>query len=838
MKTFKRYIAMLMATVMLIGAMPTVAFAGTTREELEAVVEKVTAELVNGAVTIDGVIASFVEGITGQITNEITNFLTSDEIKAVVAPMLADVVANALSNAGINVPAGDIQGIIEEALGNDYVNQIISSDFVTEVIAKTAANATVAIKDQMQGDLSLADFLNEQLMKDAVDQIEKDAGTIWGKILYVKNGSWNEDAIKGYMGIALGANIITGGGISLPSFDVNDYQDIILKAAEDALIEVATEKFNELKKDITKKVNEWIAAEEARLIEEAKKLRDEILAGIRGGRLELRNAIIDLLNEAFDDVNVDADLQYSDDNDTLLNKLERASKIAVIENRLEIVRVLKIAKGVAESARWNDTAEFIERIIDFLLYKYNVTFDANDGVLFAGTADETDKKVFRIREDKELIKLPADPTREGYRFLGWQENGQDVTISVPYQPTGHVTFTAKWEPIPKYTVKFNSDGGTACPDVTDIYEDTEINLPHPTKNGFSFEGWMNDNKVKVDDPYKVVSDVTLTAIWTAIPVNPTQWRVNYLVNSGTSVTTPVNVTKGQSITLPTTTRAGYTFLGWYDGAATYQIGATYTPANNVTFSAQWRSNSTNNYDYYDDSNDNDNNYIGNYNSGTSTSTTTVTIDPDATPLAATDLQRIPSEYAMELYKLDLFVGTVPNANPPVFSLDKSLTRLEALILVIRLMGLENEASTTEEVNPFTDVPEWGAKYAAFGYAEGITVGVNEEHTLFDPDKAVSGQEFTAFLLRVLDYYEKNGDFEFSAAMQQATIAGLYNQVVRSMMNKDELTRGDAVVAMVEALHTKLNGSDTTLLETLVNVEFVTAEEAAAFLAAIEEIGRF
>ena len=190
-------------------------------------------------------------------------------------------------------------------------------------------------------------------------------------------------------------------------------------------------------------------------------------------------------------------------------------------------------------------------------------------------------------------------------------------------------------------------------------------------------------------------------------------------------------------------------------------------------------------------------------------------------------------YADELNKLGLFMGTVSGATPPVYELDGQLTRIQALILVIRLMGLEEEALSGSGKNNLLDVPSWAVKYAVYAYQNGITTGVNAEGTLFAPNRAVTCQEFTTFLLRSLGYRESRNDFQYATALNKALEIGLYTEDVLAELNSGTFLRGDAVVVMVNALLTPIKDSnDTLLIDTLVNAGLFSSDTANEFVAAI------
>ena len=190
------------------------------------------------------------------------------------------------------------------------------------------------------------------------------------------------------------------------------------------------------------------------------------------------------------------------------------------------------------------------------------------------------------------------------------------------------------------------------------------------------------------------------------------------------------------------------------------------------------------------------------------------------------------DYAYELFKLGLFQGTGTNPDgSPIFDLESPLNRIQALILTIRLLGLEAEAFDFDGGHPFVDLLEWHVPYVAYAYHIGITKGISD--TSFGPGQAVTSQQFTTFLLRALGYDEDAGDFTFAAAHAKALEIGLYTDILLSDLSSGTFLRADSVVAMVQALLTFIRGSDETmLLDTLVTVGFVAQEDADAFKRAI------
>lgn len=101
---------------------------------------------------------------------------------------------------------------------------------------------------------------------------------------------------------------------------------------------------------------------------------------------------------------------------------------------------------------------------------------------------------------------PADPTKEGYTFIGWYNGESEWDFETPV--TADLTLTAKWQ-INRYTITFDTAGGSEVPSITQDYG-TAITAPaNPTKTGYTFAGW--DKTIPTTMP---AGDMTITARWT------------------------------------------------------------------------------------------------------------------------------------------------------------------------------------------------------------------------------------------------------------------------------------------------------------------------------------
>lgn len=240
-------------------------------------------------------------------------------------------------------------------------------------------------------------------------------------------------------------------------------------------------------------------------------------------------------------------------------------------------------------------------IIVFLLTKntntvYTISFNTDGG----------NQVVSQQVEEGAKVTKPVDPSKEGYEFLGWYLNGKYFNFETEIE--GNLTLDAKWKEIvveedknddkvdedkedkvTKYTVTFNSDGGSTVAKQT-VEEGKKATEPKaPTKKGYTFKGWYLGS-TKYNFSNKVTKNITLTAKWEKVeekPVEPevTKYTVTFDANGGTAVAKQT-IEEGKTVTEPKVPeRSKYTFKGWYLNGEKFDFS---TPIkSNITLKAEW-----------------------------------------------------------------------------------------------------------------------------------------------------------------------------------------------------------------------------------------------------------
>lgn len=280
-------------------------------------------------------------------------------------------------------------------------------------------------------------------------------------------------------------------------------------------------------------------------------------------------------------------------------KLQEAGSTSVVmslyKNDFAVMKDGKMLDGDSEGVSFTCSPMVLKVSGGTVAETWTVSFDANGGNEVAPVSVEKGKSV----------TLPK-ATRSGYTFTGWYSDASlKNKVSSPYTPTADVTLYAGWnkdssiEPSTSYyTITFNSNGGSAC-DKMSVKNNRSVTLPTPTKSGYTFDGWYTESslKNKVSSPYVPTKNITLYAGWTKVSEggnnnnNPTIYTISFNTNGGSAVS-PATVIAGNALTLPTPTKSGYSFAGWYmDAGLTNKIStATYTPAANTTLYAKWTAN--------------------------------------------------------------------------------------------------------------------------------------------------------------------------------------------------------------------------------------------------------
>ena len=211
-----------------------------------------------------------------------------------------------------------------------------------------------------------------------------------------------------------------------------------------------------------------------------------------------------------------------------------------------------------------------EVIVPPSLIEYTITLDVNGGEEILNNTI--------ILEVGSSLELP-EPTRDGYNFLGWYKGETKFEDTV--MPAENITLVAKWEKIIiTYTINYDVNGGVMPINApTSFIEGEKISLPVPTRDGYKFLGWYEDELI-VD----VVSnkDYNLVANWEEIG---SKIQITYILEDDvilsnytsraeliSDLISDIQTIKGSTYTLDwfnSTTGSGYGLFASAEGVKTF-----------------------------------------------------------------------------------------------------------------------------------------------------------------------------------------------------------------------------------------------------------------------------
>lgn len=195
------------------------------------------------------------------------------------------------------------------------------------------------------------------------------------------------------------------------------------------------------------------------------------------------------------------------------------------------------------------------------LIPYNITYNLNDND-HTPALNATNPISYTIADEKIINEI----SRTAYQFTGWTgSNGSTPakTVTIPVGSTGDKNYIANWDPT-AYNITYDLGGGSITNEPKQYtVESANINIPKPTRTGYTFTGWTGSNgdteQTSVTIPTGSYGDKSYKAHWSA-----NTYTLTYDGNGGKaskiSQTAKYDSAWG---TLATSSRTGYIFSGWY-----------------------------------------------------------------------------------------------------------------------------------------------------------------------------------------------------------------------------------------------------------------------------------
>jgi len=199
--------------------------------------------------------------------------------------------------------------------------------------------------------------------------------------------------------------------------------------------------------------------------------------------------------------------------------------------------------------------------------RYTVSFNSDGG---------SSVKSQEVIRNQRATKPSPDPTRTGYDFVDWDFNfnttiTQDIIVKAIWKLKQYtVSFINKYDASYSFKRENVEHGSTTTP--------PDASEKQPVREGYDFDGWDFDF---AGTP--ITQNTTIEALW-----KPKTYTITFDTDGGIPSASPQSVTFNSPVgTLPTPTKTGYDFKGWYDGTSEYKSNTIYSIASPITLTAVW-----------------------------------------------------------------------------------------------------------------------------------------------------------------------------------------------------------------------------------------------------------
>ena len=212
---------------------------------------------------------------------------------------------------------------------------------------------------------------------------------------------------------------------------------------------------------------------------------------------------------------------------------------------------------------------------------YTVTYEWNDG-LNTVTSD-----TFTYDDSYDLVT----PSRIGYNFLSWKNNGTTMSQYGTWTIDHDVTLVASWSVV-EYSISYNLDGGSNNSNNPSsyTYDSETIHLLEPTRKGYTFLGWIYEGHttptIDVVVEKHSTGNKSFIANW-----SKNIYIISYEAMGGSHSNTLNEYDVDTYYSLKSASKEGYTFDGWYkDANFVTRISTISSMTENLTLYAKFTAN--------------------------------------------------------------------------------------------------------------------------------------------------------------------------------------------------------------------------------------------------------
>ena len=230
---------------------------------------------------------------------------------------------------------------------------------------------------------------------------------------------------------------------------------------------------------------------------------------------------------------------------------------------------------------------------------YTVTYDANNSspgyssVYCSDPNDYTSEDTVVIMGEAELFPLMGNLVNFGCDFTGW--NTEKDGSGTSYMPGQEISLTddlflyAQWQEKDPVTLTYIFNGGTGETESEKVIPGANTVFPDASRKGYRFKGWYEDEELTAfagnagEKHYAPLQDASYYAAW-----EKTEATIVFDADGGEMEGGDIAAKIGDTITLPSCTKEGYEFVGWYNGdTCAGRAGEDYTVVDDVILKAHY-----------------------------------------------------------------------------------------------------------------------------------------------------------------------------------------------------------------------------------------------------------
>lgn len=170
-----------------------------------------------------------------------------------------------------------------------------------------------------------------------------------------------------------------------------------------------------------------------------------------------------------------------------------------------------------------------------------------------------------------------------------------------------------------------------------------------------------------------------------------------------------------------------------------------------------------------------------------------------------------------------------------YDLEKAPTRIQGLIMFLRLIGEEEAALASAAPCPFSDVPAWCRPYVSYAYEKGYTKGMDEAAAKFGTNDTLTAGQYVTFLLRALGYRDtgESPDFTWDTVLLRAQELGLLTAGEYRMLTEQPFLRAQVVYLSYFALDATEQGGSEPLVDRLASNGVIDSAVASVVRSAVD-----